>query len=88
LDPKGDHATDALAAQHFMQGKALEATGKDGGPDFRRAVALKPDYASAQDAAESVSPTKKPVWMLYAAVIAGALAALLFAAAMMKRRRV
>jgi hypothetical protein len=87
LDPKGERAIDALAAQHYMQGKALEAAGKDGGPDFRKAVALKPDYAPAQDAAESVSPTKKPVWMLYAAVIAGGLALLLFAAAMMKRRR-
>ncbi len=88
LDPKGDRATDALAAQHYMQGKALEASGKDGGPDFRKAVALKPDYAPAQDAAESASPSKKPTWMLYAALIAGAFAALLFAAAMMKRRRV
>ena len=88
LDPKGERATAALAAQHYMQGKALEASGKDGGPDFRRAVALKPDYAPAQDAAESVSPSKKPTWMLYAALIAGAFAALLFAAAMMKRRRV
>jgi tetratricopeptide (TPR) repeat protein len=88
LDPKGDRATDALAAQHYMQGKALEAAGKDGGPDYRKAVSLKPDYAPAEDAAERVSPSKKPVWMLYAAVIAGGFAALLFAAAMMKRRRV
>lgn len=88
LDPKGKRATDALAAQHYMQGKALEAAGKDGGPDYRKAVALKPDYAPAQDAAESVSPTKKPTWMLYAAMVAGVFAALLFAAAMMKRRRV
>jgi tetratricopeptide (TPR) repeat protein len=87
LDPKGPHATDALAAQHYMQGKALEAAGKDGGPDYRKAVALKPDYAPAEDAAERVSPSKKPTWMLYAAVIAGGFAALLFAAAMMKRRR-
>ncbi len=87
LDPKGPHATDALAAQHFMQGKALEAAGKDGGADYRKAIALKPDYSPAEDAAERVSPTKKPVWMLYAAVIAGAFAALLFGLAMMKRRR-
>ncbi|MGE0396894.1 MAG: hypothetical protein AB7T06_09270 [Kofleriaceae bacterium] len=88
LAPKGERATDALAAQHFMQGKALEAAGKDGGPDYRKAIALKPDYAPAQDAAEAVSPTKKPTWMLYAAMIAGGFAALLFGAAMMKRRRV
>lgn len=87
LDPAGERSTDALAAQHFMQGKALEAAGKDGGPDYRKAVALKPDYSPAQDAAEAVSPTRKPVWMLYAAIVAGGFAALLFAAAMMKRRR-
>lgn len=87
LDPKGEKAVEALAAHHYMLGKALEAAGKDGGPDYRRAVALKPDYAPAQDAAERTSPSRRPTWMLYLALFAGAMAALLFGAAMMRRRR-
>ena len=87
LDPKGGNAKQALAAHHFMLGKALEAQGKDGGPDFRRAVALVPDYAPAKTAADRVESGGKPLWMLYAAIGAGGLAMLLFAAAMMRRRR-
>ena len=86
IDPKGGNATQALAAHHFMLGKALEAQGKDGGADFRRAVALVPDYAPAKTAADRAEGGK-PVWMLYAAVGAGGFAMLLFAAAMMRRRR-
>ncbi len=87
LDPKSPSAVHALAAHHYALGKALEAQGKDGGPDFRKAVALEPDYAPAQSAAESSNGGRgRPVWMLYAAIIAGGLAALLFAAAMVKRR--
>lgn len=90
LDPKGPSATDALAAHHYTLGKALEAQGKDGGADFRRAIALKPDYSPAQDAADDAgSPPgsrDRPVWMLYGALFAGGLAALLFAVAMMRRR--
>jgi tetratricopeptide (TPR) repeat protein len=87
LDPKGAQATEALAAHHYTLGKALEAAGKDGGPDYRKAVALKPDYAPAQAAAERTSPSQRPTWMLYAGVIAGAFAALLFGAGLMRRRR-
>jgi len=87
IDPKGGNAKQALAAHHYMLGKALEAQGKDGGADFRRAVALVPDYAPAQKAADRVEG-KKPQWMLYAAIGAGGLAMLLFAAAMMRRRRI
>ena len=88
LDPKQP----TLAAVHFSLGKALEATGKDGGPDFRRAIALDPDYAPAKAAAHAAdrgdaAGAKKPEWMLYAAIGAGALAMLLFGAAMMMRRR-
>jgi hypothetical protein len=86
LDPKGPGANDALAAHHYTLGKSLEAQGKDGGPDFRKAVALRPDYAPARTAANNASGTARPVWMLYAAVVAGLLAALLFGAAMMRRR--
>lgn len=88
LDPKGANATHALAAHHYALGKSLEAQGKDGGPDYRKAVSLEPDYAPAQSAAAD-SPGgsgRRPVWMLYAALAAGGLAALLFAAAMVRRR--
>jgi hypothetical protein len=87
LDPTGASASDALAAHHFTLGKALEAQGKDGGPDFRRAVALKPDYAPAKSAASEVaSRAGRPTWMLYAAAGVAAVAMMLFAAAMMRRR--
>jgi tetratricopeptide (TPR) repeat protein len=86
LDPSGPAANDALAAHHFTLGKALEAQGKDGGPDFRRAVALKPDYAPARSAAREVAHAAKPMWMLYAALAAVIAAMLAFAAAMVRRR--
>ncbi|MBA3453387.1 MAG: hypothetical protein H0T42_09880 [Deltaproteobacteria bacterium] len=87
IDPKGGNANDALAAHHYTLGKSLEAQGKDGGADFRRAIALKPDYAPAKRAEEtSGGGSPRPIWMLYAAVIAGLLAAALFAAAMVRRR--
>jgi tetratricopeptide (TPR) repeat protein len=86
LDPKGAHATDALAAHHYMQGKALEAKGLDGGPDFRRAVALRPDYAPAKAAAAHADGGGRPTWMLYAACTALLAALGLFAAAMVRRR--
>ncbi len=88
VDPKGASANDALAAHHYTLGKSLEAAGKDGGADFRRAMALKPDYAPAKRAEEtSGGASPRPIWMLYAALIAGLLAAALFAAAMVRRRR-
>ena len=87
IDPKGAKANDALAAHHYTLGKALEAQGKDGGADFRRAIALKPDYAPAQTAAETASGRPpRPIWMLYAAIVAALVAAALFAAAMVRRR--
>ena len=85
LDPQGASARDALAAHHYTLGKSLEAQGKDGGPDFRRAIALKPDYAPARTAAREVAAAGRPSWMLYAAAGAAALAMLLFAAAMRRR---
>lgn len=86
LDPGGASARDALAAHHYTLGKALEAQGKDGGPDFRRAIALKPDYAPARSAARDADSSARPSWMLYAAAGAAALAMMVFAAAMMRRR--
>lgn len=89
LDPKGKTATHSLAAHHFAMGKALEAQGKDGGPDFRKAVALEPDYApsAAESSSSSIAASgKRPVWMLYAAIVAAITAMALFAVAMMRRR--
>ena len=85
LDPQGASAKDALAAHHYTLGKALEAQGKDGGPDFRRAIALKPDYAPARSAAREVASAGRSAWMLYAAAGAALAAMVLFAAAMMRR---
>ena len=87
LDPKGPDATNALAAQYFTLGKALEAEGKDGGAEFRRAVALRPDYApKAAAVAAAKRRASRPKWMLYAAGSAGLLALGLFAAGMIRRR--
>lgn len=87
LAPQAPTAVDALAAHHYTLGKALEAQGKDGGPDFRKAVALRPDYAPAKEAAVRASGGEKPVWMLYAALIAILGSAVMFALAMLRRRR-
>jgi tetratricopeptide (TPR) repeat protein len=87
LDPKAKDANARLAAHHYALGKALEAQGKDGGPDYRRAVALAPSYAQAQSAAERTTPgAGRPTWMLFAAIIAAAAAMGLFGAAMLRRR--
>ncbi len=88
LDPTSPTVHETLAAGHYAAGQALQAAGKDGGPDFRRAVALKPDYAPAQSAAEAVDHGgPRPAWMLYVAAAAGMLALLLAGAALAIRRR-
>jgi tetratricopeptide (TPR) repeat protein len=87
LAPQASTAVDALAAHHYTLGKSLEAQGKDGGPDFRKAVALRPDYASAKEAAVRASGGSKPVWMLYAALLAMLGSAAMFGLAMLRRRR-
>lgn len=89
LDPDGAGAKEALAAHHFALGKALEAQGKDGGPDFRKAMAIAP--ASQQARAAAAQPAAggdaaRPVWMLYAALGAGGLSMLLLGAALLRRR--
>jgi tetratricopeptide (TPR) repeat protein len=86
LDPKSPDANNALAAYHYTVGKALEAAGKDGGPDFRKAVALRPDYAPAKSAEREVENRGKPVWMLYLAGGAAAVALALLGLAMLRRR--
>jgi tetratricopeptide (TPR) repeat protein len=86
LDPKGREATARLAAHHYALGKSLEAQHKDGSPDFRRAVALSPDYAQAQSAVERTTRDGRPTWMLLAAGVAAAIAMGLFGLAMLRRR--
>lgn len=86
IAPTGPQATEALAAHHYTLGKALEAQGKDGGPDFRKAAALRPDYAVAREAADRVDTSSRPRWLLYTALIAVMLALGAFAAAMVRRR--
>nr|MDQ3368540.1 hypothetical protein [Myxococcota bacterium] len=86
LAPDADQASGTLAAHHYTLGKALEAQGKDGGPDFRKAVALEPDYSPAQTAAARVDSGGRPTWMLYAAGLAVIAAGLMFAMAMLRRR--
>lgn len=82
LDPKKP----SLAAQHYTLGKALEASGKDGAAEIKRAVMLDPEYAPAKQAAAEMSAPARAAWMLYAAIGAGGLAVLLFGAAMFRRR--
>jgi tetratricopeptide (TPR) repeat protein len=86
LDPQGSKAGDILAAHHYALGKSLEAQGKDGGPDFRKAQQLKPDFTPAVIAASRAESGGKPTWMLFAAALAAAAAAALFAVAMLRRR--
>lgn len=86
LDPTGANATDALAGHHYALGKALEAKGKNGGPDFRRAVELRPDYAPAKAAAQRAARAERPMWILWSAAAALIAALGLFAVGMVKRR--
>jgi hypothetical protein len=86
LDPDAKDANAALAAYHYTLGKSLEAAGKDGGPDFRKAIALRPDYAPAKTAARQAEPRGRPTWMLYVAACAALAAAGLFGAALLRRR--
>ena len=81
----GEHAVEAQAGREYAMGKALEAAGKDGSANFRRAVALKPDYAPARAAAAKDGQATKP-WLLWAAA-AGATFALGFLIAGLRRRR-
>nr|HEX4317192.1 hypothetical protein [Kofleriaceae bacterium] len=87
LDPTGAKSKHVLAAHHYTLGKALEAQAKDGGGEFRQAIALEPSYAPAQQAESDSEPkSPRPLWMLYAAGLAGAIALLMFGVAMMRRR--
>ncbi|HEY4243116.1 MAG TPA: hypothetical protein VGM88_25060 [Kofleriaceae bacterium] len=88
LDPGGAGGSHTLAAEHFTLGKALEAAGKDGGPEFRTAIALDPTYKPAETAAAHAASLEhpKPAWMLFAAAGAGAFAMMFFLVAIVRRR--
>lgn len=86
LDPGGDKATHALAAQYYATGKALEAEGKDGGAQFRKAAALEPNNETVQEAAEASSGKSGPTWMLLAGGSAAVLAAVFLGVGVMRRR--
>ncbi len=86
IDPSGSHAVDAEAGREYALGKALEAAGKDGSANFRRAVALKPDYAPAKAAAAASEPVARKPWLLYGGAGVAALAALLAMLGLMRRR--
>lgn len=86
--PQGPQAVDAQAGREYALGKALEADGKDGSANFRRAVALKPDYAPARAAAEKDAPRTSRPWLLYAAAIGVSLAIGFFVVGMRRRRAV
>lgn len=87
IDPSGSHAVDAEAGREFALGKALEAAGKDGSANFRRAVALKPDYAPAKAAAAAAEPPQHKPWMLYGGAGVAGLAALFGVLGLVRRRR-
>jgi tetratricopeptide (TPR) repeat protein len=84
--PEGPHAVDAQAGREYALGKALEADGKDGSANFRRAVALKPDYAPARAAAEKDAPRTSRPWLLYAAAVGVSLAIGFFVVGLRRRR--
>jgi tetratricopeptide (TPR) repeat protein len=85
--PEGADAIDAQAGREMALGRALEAEGKDGGANFRRAVALKPDYEPARSAAANAAPPgSSGSWLLWAAG-AGAAAAVAFLVVGLRRRR-
>lgn len=90
LDPKGEHAAQALAGHYFTLGKVLQAEGKDGTGAFRRAAALDPARAGGEAGGGSADggPTaSRGRWMLYAGLGGGAGALILFIVGMALRRR-
>ena len=85
LDPTGERATHALASQHYALGKALEADGKDGSAQFRKAAELEPSNEVAQEAAAPGS-TGGGTWMLVLGGLALAGAAVFLGIGLMRRR--
>jgi tetratricopeptide (TPR) repeat protein len=86
LDPEGAQATHALASQHFALGKALEADGKDGGSQFRKAAELEPTNEVVQEAAVPGSTGGGGTWMLILGGLAAAGAAVFLGVGLVRRR--
>ncbi len=86
LDDNSAESKTVMAAHYYALGKAQEAAGKDGGPAFRRAMALRPESAPAKKAAAAAAPQRAPKWMLFAAGGAAGLA-LLFTFLGFRRRQ-
>jgi hypothetical protein len=86
LAPDGPRASDALAAHHFALGKSIEAAGKDGSASYKRAVAIKPDYAPARKAVADTATADKR-WMLWLSAVIGAGAVALLLVGLQRRRK-
>jgi len=86
LAPDGPDAVAAEAGREYALGKSLEAAGKDGGPNFRRAAELRPDYAPAKAAAARTTPSARKPWLLWAAGAGAALALVLLVLGIARRR--
>ncbi len=86
LAPDGPDAVNAAAGREYALGKALEAAGKDGGANFRRAAELRPDYAPAKAAAARTTPRAHKPWLLWAAAGGAGLALLLLLLGIARRR--
>jgi len=87
VDAAGSRATDAEAGREYALGKSLEAAGKDGSANFRRAFALKPDYAPAAAAAAKAEPPAHKPWLLWSALGVAVVAAALLALGLITNRK-
>ncbi|HVV81738.1 MAG TPA: hypothetical protein VHE35_01620 [Kofleriaceae bacterium] len=88
LAPDGPDAVKAAAGREYALGKALEAAGKDGGANFRRAAELQPDDAPAKAAAARTTPSVRKPWLLWGAAGGAAVAMALLVLGITRRRAV
>ena len=86
LAPEGTDAVNAAAGREYALGKSLEAAGKDGGANFRRAAELRPDYAPAKAAAARSTPKARRPWLLWSAIAGAGLALGLLVVGILRRR--
>ena len=94
VDPAGPQQKEARAGQHYALGRALQASGKSGKPEFEAALAIDPQHEGAQaalagkpapTASKVASDVDRPSWMLYAGLGGGAFAILLLFIAVRRR---